>query len=123
LLLLGNRGARPSEAPLRTHAHKGAAPAAAFCQASSSHRSISSRQPRLDTPAMLHFSSSFKLALSVLGLFILAVASAPGSFTRSTLGLLARDAREHGHHYVAPTETDSRSPCPALNVLANHGYL
>ncbi|KAJ3387201.1 hypothetical protein HDU84_000989 [Entophlyctis sp. JEL0112] len=25
--------------------------------------------------------------------------------------------------YVAPSEADSRSPCPALNSLANHGYL
>ncbi|KAJ7246048.1 Cloroperoxidase [Mycena rebaudengoi] len=25
--------------------------------------------------------------------------------------------------WVAPTSTDSRSPCPGLNTLANHGYL
>lgn len=25
--------------------------------------------------------------------------------------------------YVPPTKSDSRSPCPGLNVLANHGYL
>lgn len=25
--------------------------------------------------------------------------------------------------FVAPTATDSRSPCPALNTLANHGYI
>ncbi|KAI0475882.1 putative chloroperoxidase [Xylariaceae sp. FL0804] len=25
--------------------------------------------------------------------------------------------------WVAPTKTDSRSPCPLLNTLANHGYL
>ena len=27
------------------------------------------------------------------------------------------------HRYEPPRPTDSRSPCPALNVLANHGYL
>lgn len=25
--------------------------------------------------------------------------------------------------YIAPDATDSRSPCPALNIMANHGYL
>jgi len=25
--------------------------------------------------------------------------------------------------YVKPKSTDSRSPCPMLNTLANHGYL
>ncbi|QRW00755.1 peroxidase family 2 domain protein [Ceratobasidium sp. AG-Ba] len=32
------------------------------------------------------------------------------------------DARP-GHAYRAPTSSDSRSPCPALNAAANHGYL
>lgn len=27
------------------------------------------------------------------------------------------------HPYVPPGEFDSRSPCPALNTLANHGLL
>jgi len=27
------------------------------------------------------------------------------------------------HPYIPPTKGDSRSPCPALNTLANHGYL
>ncbi|KDQ28614.1 heme-thiolate peroxidase [Pleurotus ostreatus PC15] len=27
------------------------------------------------------------------------------------------------HPYVPPTTDDDRSPCPALNALANHGYL
>jgi len=27
------------------------------------------------------------------------------------------------HDFIAPQSTDSRSPCPALNALANHGYL
>lgn len=29
----------------------------------------------------------------------------------------------NAHEYRAPTKGDSRSPCPALNTLANHGYL
>jgi hypothetical protein len=28
-----------------------------------------------------------------------------------------------GHAYQAPSASDSRSPCPALNAAANHGYL
>ncbi|KAF8972047.1 Chloroperoxidase [Flammula alnicola] len=27
------------------------------------------------------------------------------------------------HDFCAPQEGDSRSPCPALNVMANHGYI
>lgn len=27
------------------------------------------------------------------------------------------------HPYIAPTITDARSPCPFLNILANHGYI
>ncbi|KZT19742.1 Cloroperoxidase [Neolentinus lepideus HHB14362 ss-1] len=27
------------------------------------------------------------------------------------------------HAFIPPTSSDSRSPCPALNTLANHGYL
>ncbi|KAJ7234157.1 Cloroperoxidase [Mycena rebaudengoi] len=27
------------------------------------------------------------------------------------------------HKFIAPGPTDSRSPCPGLNTLANHGYL
>ncbi|KAI0677110.1 Cloroperoxidase [Trametes maxima] len=30
---------------------------------------------------------------------------------------------DHDHPYSAATPGDSRSPCPALNALANHGYL
>ncbi|CAF3637479.1 unnamed protein product [Rotaria sordida] len=32
-------------------------------------------------------------------------------------------ADESRYDYVAPSPNDSRSPCPALNALANHGYL
>ncbi|KAF3007318.1 hypothetical protein E8E14_005570 [Neopestalotiopsis sp. 37M] len=28
-----------------------------------------------------------------------------------------------GHHFMAPKANDSRSPCPGLNALANHGFL
>ncbi|KAF4821847.1 putative sterigmatocystin biosynthesis peroxidase stcC [Colletotrichum siamense] len=27
------------------------------------------------------------------------------------------------HPYIPPTASDRRSPCPALNILANHGYI
>jgi hypothetical protein len=27
------------------------------------------------------------------------------------------------HAYIAPKATDSRAPCPALNTMANHGYM
>ncbi|KAI0708499.1 Chloroperoxidase [Earliella scabrosa] len=27
------------------------------------------------------------------------------------------------HQYIPPSPTDSRAPCPAMNSLANHGYL
>ncbi|RPD63367.1 hypothetical protein L227DRAFT_387121 [Lentinus tigrinus ALCF2SS1-6] len=30
---------------------------------------------------------------------------------------------DNTHSYIAPDASDSRSPCPALNALANHGYL
>ncbi|KAJ7088816.1 Peroxidase, family 2-domain-containing protein [Mycena belliarum] len=28
-----------------------------------------------------------------------------------------------GHDFIPPTSSDIRSPCPALNTLANHGYI
>ncbi|KLO13831.1 Cloroperoxidase [Schizopora paradoxa] len=31
--------------------------------------------------------------------------------------------RSEEHPYIAPKEGDDRSPCPALNTLANHGFL
>ena len=30
---------------------------------------------------------------------------------------------DDSHPYVPATPGDSRSPCPALNALANHGYM
>ena len=32
-------------------------------------------------------------------------------------------ANESQYRYQPPGPDDSRSPCPALNALANHGYL
>ncbi|CAF4377053.1 unnamed protein product [Adineta steineri] len=32
-------------------------------------------------------------------------------------------ANESEYQYQPPGPNDSRSPCPALNALANHGYL
>jgi hypothetical protein len=36
---------------------------------------------------------------------------------------VAAFADESQYKYQAPGPNDSRSPCPALNALANHGYL
>ncbi|CCM06811.1 uncharacterized protein FIBRA_09112 [Fibroporia radiculosa] len=36
---------------------------------------------------------------------------------------LADSSTDNTHAYCPPQEGDSRSPCPALNTLANHGYL
>ncbi|PCH41809.1 hypothetical protein WOLCODRAFT_137592 [Wolfiporia cocos MD-104 SS10] len=53
------------------------------------------------------------------------------SHSRSTSASSSSSSHKHEHHcpyvpkpqYCAPQEGDSRSPCPALNTLANHGYL
>ena len=34
-----------------------------------------------------------------------------------------RSEPQDDHQFKKPNPRDSRSPCPALNVLANHGYL
>lgn len=39
------------------------------------------------------------------------------------MGNSKSSADESNHQYQAPRPNDSRSPCPALNALANHGYL
>jgi hypothetical protein len=31
--------------------------------------------------------------------------------------------QQGGNEWKSPSPGDSRSPCPALNALANHGYL
>ncbi|KAJ7254570.1 Cloroperoxidase [Mycena rebaudengoi] len=38
-------------------------------------------------------------------------------------GISAFQDLQQKHQWVAPKSTDSRSPCPGLNTLANHGYL
>lgn len=38
-------------------------------------------------------------------------------------GLKAIPGDDPAHQYVAPGSTDQRGVCPALNTLANHGYL
>ncbi|KAI0265962.1 Chloroperoxidase [Gloeopeniophorella convolvens] len=44
----------------------------------------------------------------------------PSSFTIRR----RRASTLHGSHpYIAPKDSDDRSPCPALNTLANHGYM
>ncbi|KII91040.1 hypothetical protein PLICRDRAFT_554795 [Plicaturopsis crispa FD-325 SS-3] len=49
-----------------------------------------------------------------------------GGQTKHSSGEDCRDRDVEGtdsHEWIKPEETDSRSPCPALNTLANHGYL
>ncbi|KXH61278.1 hypothetical protein CSAL01_06593 [Colletotrichum salicis] len=46
------------------------------------------------------------------------------SVTFLLLAALANAQYEDPEHpYTPPTSTDRRSPCPALNILANHGYI
>lgn len=73
---------------------------------------------------MVRFSASLKVVFGTVGLSVLAVAATSrGSLTRSLIAHYEREELETHHHYIAPGPEDSRSPCPALNVLANHGYL
>ncbi|KAJ7586835.1 Cloroperoxidase [Mycena floridula] len=39
------------------------------------------------------------------------------------LAIASAGAQDSAHQWIAPTSTDLRSPCPALNTLANHGFL
>ncbi|KAJ7586901.1 Chloroperoxidase [Mycena floridula] len=39
------------------------------------------------------------------------------------LVIAGASAQDSSHQWIAPTSTDLRSPCPALNTLANHGFL
>ena len=54
-----------------------------------------------------------------------AVASAlPGIFQRQTFDPAAQHIDVSGAHaFLAPGASDLRGPCPALNALANHGYI
>jgi len=73
---------------------------------------------------MVRLTASLKVVFGTVGLSLLAVAAASrGSLTRSVIAHYEREELETHHHYIAPGPEDSRSPCPALNVLANHGYL
>ena len=48
----------------------------------------------------------------------------PNYLTNATRLTLATSAMTSpSHEYLQATATDSRSPCPALNALANHGHL
>ncbi|KAF7303055.1 HEME-HALOPEROXIDASE domain-containing protein [Mycena kentingensis (nom. inval.)] len=58
---------------------------------------------------------SFHTTVLVAGLVLAGVTAFP-----STNKLRQLDA---SNEYQAPTDTDSRSPCPGLNTLANHGFL
>ncbi|KAJ7579896.1 Cloroperoxidase [Mycena floridula] len=39
------------------------------------------------------------------------------------LVIAGASAQDPAHPWIAPKSTDLRSPCPALNTLANHGFL
>ncbi|KAJ7586865.1 Chloroperoxidase, partial [Mycena floridula] len=39
------------------------------------------------------------------------------------LAIAGTIAQDSAHQWIAPKSTDLRSPCPALNTLANHGFL
>ena len=69
----------------------------------------------------MHFSLAAILA--IVPLFTLA---SPLAEQAHTTNLNRRDDLNRvglSHEYIPATATDSRSPCPALNALANHGYL
>lgn len=55
------------------------------------------------------------MQISVMFLSLVATGSAMPQF----LAAAARSVQP----WVAPGPSDSRSPCPMLNTLANHGYL
>jgi hypothetical protein len=56
----------------------------------------------------------YLLSFSASLLFIITMAS---KFTSASFNTLSP------HNYIAQKEGQSRSPCPALNALANHGYM
>jgi Peroxidase, family 2 len=69
----------------------------------------------------MHFSLATILAIVPLVTFASPLAEQPHitSFTRRA----DADQLGHSHQYIPSKATDSRSPCPAVNALANHGYL
>jgi len=51
-------------------------------------------------------------------------ATAFHGFLGNQTNVYSREALNMADHpFVPPAETDSRTPCPALNALANHGFL
>ncbi|KAK1225175.1 hypothetical protein PQX77_011855 [Marasmius sp. AFHP31] len=47
------------------------------------------------------------------------------SFARklSSIGSASKQSPPSSHKYIPPTDDDVRSVCPALNTMANHGYI
>ncbi|OCH93286.1 Cloroperoxidase [Obba rivulosa] len=69
-------------------------------------------------PTALRKMATYAITLGVLATILRAFMS----LDDMTRPIDARTSRAQ-HPFVAPERTDSRSPCPALNTLANHGYL
>ncbi|KAJ7104585.1 Peroxidase, family 2-domain-containing protein [Mycena crocata] len=78
-----------------------------------------------DSSAFLMLSISF-LLLFVAGIFAIRAAGYPSKskhgFTAVYPGRAASPGKSK-YGFIPPTSTDLRGPCPALNALANHGYL
>lgn len=51
------------------------------------------------------------------------VAAIPGLKSRSFDPTLQHIDVSGAHQFIAPTASDLRGPCPALNAAANHGYI
>ncbi|RUS21392.1 Chloroperoxidase [Endogone sp. FLAS-F59071] len=67
--------------------------------------------------SILFATTFFMAAVSVMQAFkVPQIHDPPGSIP-------AMQTFEIPHPYIPPGLTDLRSPCPAINVLANHGYL
>ncbi|KAF7339243.1 Cloroperoxidase [Mycena venus] len=47
----------------------------------------------------------------------------PGKFVAHVIPLALNDAPDPAHPFIAPRPGDQRGPCPAMNTLANHGYI
>lgn len=51
------------------------------------------------------------------------VAAFPGLQSRGFNPTLQHVDVSGAHRFIAPTASDLRGPCPALNAAANHGYI
>jgi hypothetical protein len=82
-----------------------------------------SRRPHPRAPLSSHFPATsmptLRRAATLMAAAVAALAILSGSGLLRTRAPRPRAA----HPYVAPAPGDSRCPCPALNALANHGYL